>query len=67
MWLLLWERYNYGQIEEARGNKKKEVDWGWAKLLFSSRRILVDHLDSVQTAIRTNRFGCRIRELSLCF
>lgn len=57
MWLLLWERYNYGQIEVVRGNKKKkkEVDWGWAKLLFSSRRILADHLDSVQTAIRTNR------------
>lgn len=41
--LLLWERYNYGQIGMAMGTNQKVV-WGWTELLFSSKRILADHL-----------------------
>lgn len=35
MWLLLWERYNYGQIEMVgvgMGDRKREVDWGVGKI-----------------------------------
>lgn len=49
-WLLLWERHNYGQIGMVMRDKKGSGCGAGAKLLFSSKRVLADHLVTVGTA-----------------